>query len=99
MAQLGAFLARIPPGQETTYGFNARSEFAEATPGEPYQMYTVASGGSRSSVDQSLQPMNEWRVPVSVRGEYRALLTVIRDRDRWRAVDFGAALLARELAM
>ena len=96
--RLPEFLNRIPVGQETAYGFRSRSEFVEATMGEPYQMFTLDFREIQSGRDYALKALNEWRVPVRVRGEYRALLTVTRNADRWGAVDFGAALLARELA-
>lgn len=97
-ARLFEFLNRIPVGQEAAYGFRSRSEFVEATPGEPYQMFTLASRGIPSGQDYALETLNEWRVPVRVRGESRALLTVTRIDEQWRVVDFGAALLARDLA-
>lgn len=96
-ARLLEFLNRIPAGQEAAYGFRSRNEFLEAGVGEPYQMFTLESRDDASGCNYAWKPLNEWRVPVRVRGECRALLTVTRTDDQWRTVDFGASVLAREL--
>ena len=43
--------------------------------------------------------MDTWRVPLIVDGAPRALLTVTRHNSKLRAVDFGAAGLARSLGV
>ncbi len=94
------FLDAIPVGQEYSYGFQSRLEFASVTPGDPYEVYTldlqqITNNSSAEKV--MLLPVNEWRVPLKVGGESRALLTVSKVDGNWRAVDFGAATLAKEL--
>jgi hypothetical protein len=87
---LPSFLDLIPVNREHDYGFENREEFDRAVVGRPIQMYLLSDELSPLSID-------EWRVPVLVDGAHRALLTVARVDGLWRAVDFGAAVLAREL--
>ncbi len=100
---LPRFLSRIPPGQEEPYGFQGRAEVERATVGVPIRMY-----GTRPSLGDSLlegqdsswnrpQAQDVWRVPVVVHRKVRALLTVERIGGALRAVDLGAAGLAREI--
>ncbi len=87
---LPSFLDLIPADRETYYGFEDREEFSRAVAGRPIQMYLLSDEFSPVS-------SGEWRVPILVDGAYRALITVARADGLWRAVDFGAAVLAREL--
>lgn len=91
---LPSVLAGIPPGQEANFGFHDRGEFAGATVGDPYQVITFTLGPGRVL---NLVRQRDWRVPVRVHGQARALLTVVEGESGWEAVDFGAAGLAREL--
>jgi hypothetical protein len=96
--RLEEFLQRIPVGDEPRFGFRHRNEFLEATAGEPYRMFTVDSRDLASGREPVVRPLNSWRVPVCVRDTCRAFLTVEKSGGQWRAVDFGAAQLAREIA-
>ena len=101
-AQAGVtqFLARIPVGSEALYGFTDRSEFGSVGLGTPIAVFTIVPDSIDDSTpagEEFLVPVNEWRVPVTVNGEMRALLTVSKVRDTWKAVDFGATGLAVEL--
>lgn len=97
---LMAFLESIPAGQEPSYGFANRGEFASAALAAPYRMCTIAPQtltGTPSPVSGQIELLDIYRVPVTVGGRMRALLTVVRSVDGWRAVDFGAAGLAASL--
>ena len=96
---LHSFLDKIPQGKEEMYGFRSRTEFVRASVGVPYRVYTIADSqlNDGNSLSDALHPLEEWRLPVTVDGQFRAMLTVSRTDGRWRAVDFGAAGLAKEL--
>ena len=97
---LPVFLEKIPIGLEEQYGFKSRKEFVTATVGKPFQVFSLSPvfwGDEKLSPQQLIQPLTEWRIPVIVNGEYRALLTVAKMNDDWKVVDFGAAGLAKEL--
>ncbi len=89
--ELPAWLSRIPAGEEELYGFQDRDEFKRTAVAKPFRMCAVSS-------QYGVSILNEWRVPVLVDGRYRALLTVAQMGGTLKAVDFGAAALAQQLA-
>ncbi len=93
------FLSKIPVGSEASFGFNSRAEFDNVGLGTPIAVVTVVPESINTvRTDQELfVSVNEWRVPVLVGGEMRALLTVAKVGGAWKAVDFGASGLAVEL--
>lgn len=86
--ELPKILNYIPVNKESDYGFSNRDEFKKAGLGIPYQEYEMGTGF----------PTGYWRVPVTVNGEYRALLRLLQTDGQWRFAGFGGAKLARELA-
>lgn len=95
-----AFLAKIPVGSESDYGFANRDEIARVTLGQPIQTLTVVPDSLANDLipdKEYLVPTNEWRVPLSVDEQMRALLTVAKVDGVWRVVGLGAAGLAKEL--
>ncbi|MFI5252822.1 MAG: hypothetical protein ACHQQQ_10365 [Bacteroidota bacterium] len=93
-------LDKIPAGSETNYGFNNRGEFSKVTVGAPFQVYTIVSEslkGKLSSSKNYFVPIDEWRIPLVVDGQNRALLTAAPMNGEWKIVDFGAAGLASEI--
>jgi hypothetical protein len=97
---LMTWLAKIPAGQERGYGFSDRQEFEQATVGQPVRMATInpQSVLAQANLDHKLvEQLQVWRVPVLVKGDYRALLTVARVQGSYRTVEIGAAGLAGEL--
>jgi hypothetical protein len=94
--QLATWLDKIPIGQEQHFGFADRDEFAAATIGTPVHTFYFADE-LETKVNELLVPSFEWRVPVLVNNEYRALLTVAPVEGVLNIVDLGAAGLAREL--
>lgn len=93
-------LNSIPPGFESSYGFDNRDEFDHAYTGEPYRMCTI----SPAKLDinyrgaATIEPLHVWRFPVICSGRVRSLLTVAQMKGEWRAVEIGAAGLAAEFA-
>jgi hypothetical protein len=97
---LSRMLDSIPQGYELKYGFANREEFAIATIGTPYQMYTIHPDVMKDNVtvtDDMITSAEEWRFPVICNGSIRALLTVAKVKGQWQAVDIGAATLASEI--
>lgn len=90
---LRTFLDRIPGARRAGYGFASREEIDRAQLGTPYRVWTVDLPGG------SPRPVREWRFPVTVDGQSRALLTVGEAGKGLKAVDLGAAGLARELSL
>ena len=88
-------LNKIPIGKENLYGFNNRDEFNNASVGQLFKVYNINSKGSVESLH--LLTYNEYRLPVLVGNEYRALLTIALIDGEWQIVDFGAVNLAKDI--
>lgn len=88
------FLNLIPEGKEKDYGISARSDFSGIKTEEPYQTFYFSCKGQSCLLISA----NEWRVPLSIDGNYVALVTVqINSKSGLaEAVDFGANLLAQK---
>lgn len=98
--QLASSLEKIPAGKETGFGFKNRSEFALSNIGNPYRVLAFTGdfySDSEVKEGNCIFLQNEWRVPVTVNGENRLLLTVTNDADQYNVVDVGGAALAKEL--
>lgn len=98
--QVQSFLEKIPYGYEVHYGFKDRSEFSKTTIGIPLKVYTIDPDSVDELADVStkyLQDVNEWRVPVTVDNEYRALITVVKSGEVFSAIDFGGVMLAKRI--
>jgi hypothetical protein len=98
--EAGTFLGKIPDGYETYYGFKDRAEFSKIKLGVPLKVFTI----NPDSVDETggaskkfLKDVNEWRVPVTINNEYRALITVVKSDGKFKAVDFGGVVLAHRI--
>lgn len=94
-----SFLNRIPVGREAAYGFKNREEFARVRTAEPLRVHTidVAQNGGETVVSDDIRALDQWRVPLMVDGERRALLTVVQTDEGLKTVDFGGAGLADSL--
>ncbi|MFH0894664.1 MAG: hypothetical protein V2A54_09530 [Bacteroidota bacterium] len=87
--QIPEWLKKIPVGKELSYGFQSRDEFSKATAGDPLSYFTLIKDGLVTSI--------EFRVPILIDGEYRALLTMQKNGEEYLAVDFGAKELAKDI--
>ena len=100
-AELLDYLNKIPEGQEAMFGFNDRVEFLAAEIGHPYEMITLKKDFLKDknliSDKNYLISTNNWRVPIVVTNEARALLTVSKIDNQWKVVKIGAKGLANEL--
>ena len=88
--QLNAFLNLIPANAEKDFGFNNRSEFAQAVPASVYRMVGVGNDGKSFET-------NSFNVVVAVNNEYRAVLSVSLTNGKYEIETLGAAPLAKEL--
>ena len=88
-ANISTILNKIPDNYEPQYGFANRGEFDFVTVGKPIQLYTIN--------DTVVYKQLQWRVPIIVNGEYRALLTVQKTGNKYIIGDFGAAVLANDI--
>jgi len=97
-AGLRRFLDLVPERGRAEYGFSSQDELSRAQLAEPYRVWTADSSQLEAGAGaEALGATREWRFPVTVDGEPRALLTVAAMDGRLQAVDLGAAHLAREL--
>ncbi|HEY5122756.1 MAG TPA: hypothetical protein VIK14_03390 [Ignavibacteria bacterium] len=88
-----SFLNLIPEGKEKDYGFNSRSDFSKIKIEEPYQTYYVSDKNNKLTFISG----NEWRVPLSIDGQYVALLSVQINQGKAEAVDFGGNILSQKI--
>ncbi len=86
--QIWSFTGVLPEQDLADYGFNSKAEFRRIRFDKPVWIYTLK--------DTIVAFTNTWRIPVTVDGEYRALLTIIKEDGNYKAVDFGATVLARD---
>jgi hypothetical protein len=91
-AGLRTWLDAIPASLRAEHGLRSADELALAVAGRPCPVLTLARQRPRELLATDL-----WRVPVLVRGEHRALLTVARIAGRAAVVEIGAARLAAQL--
>ena len=100
-AQLNEYLQKIPVGQEEMFGFSNRDEFSQTKIGVPYEVLTLSTDFfSDERIEKNknyLVSTGNWRVPIKVGDEYKALLTVSKDNNVWSVVKIGAKGLASEL--
>lgn len=100
MNELPVWLQKIPGGNESGYGFTNRDEFSLATLGKPYEVFTLTNDFFREEIQTGknyLETTGEWRIPVMVNQENRAIITIFKKENKWEIVELGARGLAREL--
>lgn len=88
--------------QKYRFGFKSQAEIDNAKLGEAFQIFTVDSAQLTQDVSSQdfhslAAPRDTWQFLILVDGEAKALLTVAFFNGDWRAVEFGASLLAKEL--
>ncbi len=96
---VAAFLNKIPSGHERDYGFSDRAEFDDVEIGLPLRVHTIDidRSGTTPRAVRKIRPLDQWRVPLIANGYRRALLTVVKEANRFVTVDFGASDLAAAL--
>jgi hypothetical protein len=98
---LKVYLAKIPVGKEKNYGFANSDEIAQAELGVPVDIFILSpdffSASTIVKERNYITSIEEWLVPVTVNGEWRALLTVSKKNGSWKTVGFGSSFLAADL--
>ena len=99
--ELISFLQKIPVGQENMFGFTNRGEFSLAEIGDPYEVFTLSLEffDTKNIIRNKtyIVSTENWRVPIIVNNQHRALLTVSKVNNQWSVVKLGAKGLAEEL--
>ena len=83
----------IPEGRERDYGFANRSDFSRIKIEDPYETFYVQNNDKQFSFVAG----NEWRVPISLDGQYVSLLTVRFNNGKADVVDFGGNILSGKI--
>ncbi|MDD5570355.1 MAG: hypothetical protein PHD97_04275 [Bacteroidales bacterium] len=91
--QIQNFLNKIPENNEATYGFTNRNEFSKVTFGKIYHEYAL----NKNTQQNQLSATNNYRIPLIVDNEFRALITVFYDGSKFKLVDLGATVLAKDI--
>jgi len=86
------FLNLIPEGSEADYGFNSRSDFSRIKIEKPYKTYYISADDNQLTF-----ALSDWRVPISVDGDYKTLLTVQNINGKAEVVDLGGNKLAQKI--
>jgi len=102
-AGLPEFLDEISDAERDRFGFLPGDRLSDAALGEPFQLYTIEpeallSAPDDVSVESLIIPTGRWFFPVVLEGRPRAILTVERIPEGWKAVTFGMSRVAREIA-
>lgn len=98
--QLDAFVGKIEPGHAAEFGFKESDNLENCGITKPYRIIAFNSDFYVGPLQEStnyIDIKNEWRVPVTVKGEHRVLLTVNGYSGNFRATDMGSPELAKEL--
>ncbi|HUN65117.1 MAG TPA: hypothetical protein VMW43_03385 [Bacteroidota bacterium] len=95
-----AYLQKIRPGSEMRYGFTDRAEFRSVAVGSPMRIYSIPTDSLREEIRSDrryLIDMGEWKVPVMIGDETRAMLTVAKVGGSLKVVELSGAQLAHEI--
>jgi len=99
--QMDVFLDKIEPGQEAIYGFTNEDDKDLCDIGKPYRVLELKKEffDSKQLAENTdyISIKNEWRAPVMIKGQYRALLTVSGYPGNYSVSSLGDPGLAREL--
>jgi hypothetical protein len=90
------FLNKIPPDRIENHGFRDSADYKRVRVEAPIRMYKAVIS-EKDGIIRSFQPTTQWRVPLSLDGEWRSLLTVVVVDGSYSVVNLGGASLAREL--
>jgi hypothetical protein len=101
-AGLPDWLNALPRDELHLYGFKSKSELAGAQLANPIEIVTLTpedlrAGSARNTPPVKPRPTGEWYVPITVGGQFRALLSVTRTNGAWEVIGLSAAELAKEL--
>ena len=87
--QIQEWLNKIPQGYESEYGFYNRDEFKKVEINKVIPVYFFNK--------KEIKAYPIWRVPIEIKGEYRLLATVVEKKGKYKIIDLGASLLAKDI--
>jgi hypothetical protein len=99
-SQLSVFLAKIPQGEEVTFGFSKHDDLDNCKVGKPYRIMEFSRDFYGSELSENIDYIvvkNEWRVPVTSKGQHRILLNVNGNPGNYAVTGMGEPEMAREL--
>ncbi len=99
-SQLPVYIAKIQPGHETDFGFTDKDDFENCSVAKPYRIMTFTTDFYDHELTDDVNYVdikNQWRVPVTLNGEHRVLLTVDGNPGNFTVSGMGGAELAKEL--
>lgn len=99
-SQLPIYLSKIQRGQEKTFGFTEQDDLDDCTVGKPIRIMEFSRSFFDTTVQNNVEPLsikNEWRVPVQLKGQSRALISISGNSGNYTATGLGSVELAREL--
>lgn len=86
------YIDNIPDQYLSNYGIHDRKEVEILNFAKPVEMFELSD-------QQKLVSSNMWRVPALINNEYRALFTVIKDKNgELKNVNYGAVQLANQIS-
>jgi len=99
-SELNLFLKQIPAGKESNYGFENIAEIHKSEVGIPYRVFTILPLNlinPAGKISDNFTSLDEWIVPITVDGNFKAFLTVVKKDNKFETVNFGDAGLAKEI--
>jgi hypothetical protein len=102
-AGLSAFLNRIPRDALEQFGFSKDDSLAQCYLGNPFQLHTISPSAlskyrPEDTVSSIVSRTKMWYFPVMLGDEVKGILVIDKVDNRWEAVSFGYAELARKLS-
>ncbi len=101
-SQLPVYIAKIPAGQEAAYGFTDQDNMDQCTVGKPFRMLVFTNDFYITKTEPEVNYLtikNEWRVPVSINGQNRTLLTLDGNPGNFSVSGMGGTELSKELQL
>jgi len=93
-ANIQNYLKQIPVGNESLFGFENRNEFEKIEVGNPIQLAGVKID---NEIDSFIYLIDQWRVPLSLNGQFILFATIQKKNNQFFLVDIGGSLLAAEI--
>ncbi len=98
--QLDAFIGKVTPGDAKDFGFKESDDLDNLGITKPYRMLAFNADFYSDPLIENTNYItikNEWRVPVTAKGEHRVLLTVNGQSGNFKVSAIGYPELAKEL--
>jgi hypothetical protein len=99
---LAGFIKQIPWESMKLYGFENNDHIKNLKLGRPFKLFSISPDAlldysTNDSIDYLIQETQMWYFPVMLKGKEKAILVIDIVDNKWKAVLFGHATLAKEL--